>query len=82
MKKGITFEEWLKVGFDKGWCGPPVCYTHDGMPTTLEEDHEFEDGNDVCMHVLRLYEDQDMKTAVEENHSPSCWRASNMGLSE
>jgi len=81
MKKGITFEEWLKVGFDEGWCGPPVCYTHDGLPTSEEEDAEFEE-HDPCIHIIRLYEDQDVKNAVEENHSPSCWRASNMGLTD
>jgi hypothetical protein len=32
------------------------------------------------MHILRLYEDLEMKKAVEENHSPSVWRASNAGF--
>jgi hypothetical protein len=33
------------------------------------------------VHVIRLYEDLDQKAGVEENHSPSVWRASNRGLS-
>lgn len=72
----MTFEEWLELGFNNGWVGPEVCITHDGLPTTEEED---EDDGDPCIHVIRLYEDADMKHAVEENHSPSLWRAANRG---
>lgn len=75
----MTFEEWHKIGFDAGFCGPVVCITHDGLPTTAEEDNELEEF-DPCVHVLRLYETTEIKTAVEENHSPSLWRASNVGL--
>ena len=41
---------------------------------TQAEDDEFNEGSDPCMHILRLYEDVDMKLAVEESHSPSVWR--------
>jgi hypothetical protein len=30
--------------------------------------------------VVRLYDDLDMKRNVEENHSPSIWRASSYGV--
>ena len=76
----MNFEDWLKKGYEMGWIGPPVCQTHDGIPLTTEEDKEFDDGGDPCVHVLRLYEDQSIKDSVEENHSPSIWRASNRGL--
>lgn len=69
-----TFNEWLKIGVDNGWCGVPVCSTHDGIPTTEAEDAEFNDGGDPCIHVIRMYESPDDKTAVEQNHSPSQWR--------
>jgi hypothetical protein len=75
----MDFEEWLKFGFDQGWCGPAVCYTHDGLPTTQAEDEEFEMG-DPCIHILRLYDDAEVKQAVQENHSPSVWRATNNGI--
>jgi hypothetical protein len=76
----FDFEAWMSFGYENGWIGAPVCYTHDGLPTSNEEDASFEDGSDPCMHVLRLYDDLDHKTQVEENHSASVWRASNRGL--
>lgn len=69
----ITFDEWLRVGIQMGWCGPGVCYTHDGVPTTASEDEQFETG-DPCVHILRLYPDLRTKKEVEANHSPSVWR--------
>lgn len=73
------FSEWLQEGLAKGFCGPALCYTHDGLPTTIEEDEEFE-SSDPCIHIIRLYEDASVKVGVEENHSPSTWRATNSGF--
>jgi hypothetical protein len=78
----VDFESWLQQGYEAGFCGPPVCASHDGIPTTGDEDADYEDGGDPCQHVIRLYEDADVKAAVEANHSPSRWRASNRGLAE
>ena len=75
----MTFDEWLQYGLTQGWNGPPVCSVHDGIPTTLQEDAGWEQGADDCIHVIRLYEDEATKKAVEENHSPSVWRATNDG---
>lgn len=72
----LTFEEWMTYGIEKGWCGPPVCYTHDGLPMSEQEYAEFDEGQDPCTHVVRMYEDIDMKKSIEENHSPSQWRNS------
>jgi hypothetical protein len=76
----MDFEEWLTIGYEKGWIGAPVCYVHDGLPMTEQEDAMWADGDDPCIHIIRLYEDDDVKRGVEENHSPSRWRASNRGL--
>lgn len=73
------FSEWLQEGMSNGFCGPAVCYTHDGVPTTALEDTEFEE-SDPCIHVIRLYEEDFVKAGVEENHSPSIWRATNSGF--
>lgn len=73
----LNFDEWLKIGMDAGHVGPPVCFTHDGMPTSEDEDEAWEEG-DPCLHILRLYPDSATKIAVEENHSPSVWRRTNM----
>lgn len=75
----MTFEEWLKIGYEQGWCGPDVCETHDGLPMTEAEVEEFEQG-DPCIPIIRLYDSPETKAAVEENHSPSVWRATNQGL--
>jgi len=74
----MNFDQWLQYGYKKGWCGPPVCEIHDGLPTTIFEDEELFEGNDPCIHVVRLYEDNEHKQAVEANHTPSIWRASNL----
>ena len=62
----MEFEEWLRIGRRHDWCSPTVCYTHEGLPTSPEEDIEFEDG-DPCIHIIRLYEDTETKHAVENN---------------
>lgn len=69
----MDFNDWLAIGMENNWCGPAICYTHDGLPTTVDEDEEFEEG-DPCIHIIRLYDDQDKRLAVEFNHSPSEWR--------
>ena len=66
--------EWIRFGMEKGWIGPPCCYSHDALPTTEEEDDEFFEGGDPCINVLRLYDDEEHRKAVEDNHSPSVWR--------
>lgn len=73
-KQEMSFDEWMSIGIARGWCGPPVCYTHDGLPTAFAEDEEFEEGSDPCLHIIRLYEDEEHRAAVEEAHSPSQWR--------
>ena len=65
------FDKWLRFGMDRGWCGPAICETCDGSPTTEAED----DDDSLCVHVVRLYKDADQRSAVELNHSPSKWRA-------
>jgi hypothetical protein len=69
----MDYNEWLKHGMDNGWCGPAVCYTHDGLPTSEQEDEEYEE-SDPCIHIIRLYESPEEKAAIEFNHSPSLWR--------
>ncbi len=73
----MDFEEWLNYGIEQGWCGPTICYTHDGLPMTEGEDSAFSEGDDPCMHIVRLYEDEQVKNEVESWHSPSVWRGFN-----
>lgn len=70
----LTFEQWMSYGIDQGWCGPPVCCTHDGLPMSPTERDEFDEGLDPCVHIIRMYESIDEKYAIEDSHSPSQWR--------
>jgi hypothetical protein len=80
MKKDIEFDEWLQQGLTNGFCGPAICYPHDGLPLSEQEDNAYFAGDDPCIHIIRLYEDLETKKAVEESHSPSIWRATNSGF--
>jgi hypothetical protein len=53
----VTFQEWIETGVKLGYCSEPVCNTHDGLPSTDEEDAMWEDGQDPCMPAVRLYAD-------------------------
>jgi hypothetical protein len=69
----MTLDEWLEIGITNKWCGPAICHTHDGLPTSEAEDIEFEE-DDPCIHIIRLYESAEQALSIEENHSPSVWR--------
>jgi len=47
----MNFDEWIAFGIEKGWCGPPVCYTHDGLPMSTSEEEEFNEG-DPCILLI------------------------------
>ena len=70
----MTYEEWELLGRRNSWIGPALCLIHDGYPTTEAEDLAFDDGEDPCIHVHRLYESDANRLEVEANHSPSVWR--------
>jgi hypothetical protein len=50
----MTFQEWLQMGIQEGYCSQPVCATHDGLPSTEEEDAQWEEGADPCVPAVRL----------------------------
>lgn len=70
----MTFNEWLQIGINNRWCGPAICDTHDGMPLTEDESEMMWDGQDPCIHIIRLYETPEHADSIEESHSPSMWR--------
>ena len=41
---------------------------------SITEEAEFEDGSDPCIHMMRCYESQEHKEAIESNYSPATWR--------
>ena len=48
--------EWLEYGMKRGFCSEAVCNTHDGLPMTDEENVEWDEGGDPCVHAVRLYQ--------------------------
>lgn len=72
----LTYNQWVAIGIEQGWCGPIVCYTHDGVPLTVDEEDDIDNDEAElpCVHIIRLYEDNEMRLGVEYNHSPSNWR--------
>jgi len=65
-KKEMDFDTWLEYGIDHKWCLYTTCETHDGVPLTVDEEFEFNEGHDPCVHVLRLF---DSDEAWEEGNT-------------
>jgi hypothetical protein len=63
----MTFDDWLAIGREHGFCSSSACSTHDGIPMSDRELDMWDDGDDPCIHVLRLYEDEKTMTEVEKN---------------
>lgn len=71
----LNQHEWLEYGIANGFCSPPVCACHDGIPMTANEDTEWEEVGEACVFIVRPYSDPQVKADVEANHSPSVWRS-------
>jgi hypothetical protein len=41
---------------------------------TKDEEEDLIEGEEPCIHIVRLYENTEMRLGVEYNHSPSNWR--------
>ena len=67
-------DEWIEIGVKMGWCSPPICETHDGTPMSSEEVDQYENGDDVCIHILRLYVNEEHRKEVEAFSSQAVWR--------
>ena len=82
MSNQMDFDTWARVGYEAGWCSPPVCYSHDGVPMTATEIEELDAGEEPCLHVIRLYESMDQKKGCEAQNPAAVWRATNQGWDE
>lgn len=74
MSEVTSFDDWVAIGLDNGWCSVPLCDTHDGLPLTQEQIDLISDGDDICVHVLRLYDNRQEKIDAEADHTPSHYR--------
>jgi hypothetical protein len=51
----MDVRDWIDYGIRQGWV-TEACLTHDGVPSTPEEDELWEE-SDPCQHILRLWPD-------------------------
>lgn len=70
----IDFDSWMELGLQRGFVGPPVCFIHDGVPMTPEEEAELDEHGEVCVHVIRPYRSVEEREQVEANHFPTIFR--------
>jgi hypothetical protein len=74
MERVMKQDEWIELGVKMGWCSPPICEPHDGMPMSEEEARQYEEGSDPCVHILRLYNNEAHRLAVEAFSAQAVWR--------
>ena len=79
MSNQMDFDTWARIGYESGWCSPPMCYTHDGLPLTAGEEEELNEGHDPCIYIIRLYESVEQKKSCEAMNPAAVWRATNQG---
>jgi hypothetical protein len=46
---------WQDIGIQKGWVSAPVCYQHDGPPLRGAEAEAWDEGDDRCVFILRVW---------------------------
>ena len=69
----MTFDEWMQIGIEQKWVLPATCFSHDGVPTSEEEDKQFEKGFDPCIHVVRVCDPVDWLD-IYNNTASMGWR--------
>jgi hypothetical protein len=57
LKAKIDYFDWRDLGIANGWISKPFCDTHDSGYMTDEEELAWENGEDPCMMVFRIWED-------------------------
>lgn len=61
MTPPTAYQQWLQTGIDNHWCSEPVCYSHDSIELTDDEQRELaENDHDldvICPAVVRLWGD-------------------------
>lgn len=53
--KEISFSEWLMIGYNAGWITDVVCNTHEGLPMKEYELEAFDNGQDPCIPIIRVW---------------------------
>ena len=58
LKAKMDYFDWRDLGIANGWISEPFCDTHDVGYMTDEEEQAWENGEDPCMFVFRIWEDK------------------------
>ena len=51
----LDFVDWINYGVEQGWCTPIHCDTHEGPHLTKEEAEDWDEGEDPCYPVVRIW---------------------------
>lgn len=54
----MTYQDWLDLGMEMGYCNEPHCYIHEGTPLSELEFSAWHQGVDFCVHAVRLKEEE------------------------
>lgn len=71
---GDDYIAWIRHGLAKHWISPPACYFHDGIGMLPEEEVALDEGDDPCIWLIRVYEDEKMAEELNSIHPPYSWR--------
>jgi len=55
LNHDIEFFDWVQYGIDRKWSTEIFCETHDGGPFTQEEYKQWDDGEDPCAQMIRIW---------------------------
>lgn len=70
----MTYDEWVRIGVEHQWAIPEVCYTHDGLPMTVEEQALYDVGYDPCVHIIRVCEPHQHRAIYRSLQDEFKWR--------
>lgn len=63
----MNLADWIAIGREHGFCSMIACDTHEGVPQSAEERDAWEQGDDPCILVVRIYtEDTTMADAERD----------------
>lgn len=64
----MDFQQWLNYGIKNQYCTTSYCETHDGSPVTSKELELWDEGEDPCLHAVRLIaHDEELKELASKN---------------
>lgn len=62
---------WIADGLRQGFCTPPGCYWHDGVPLTADDELVLNGDDEICVYVMRVCFRENEQTEVEANDTGS-----------